>query len=78
MKQSRYPLLLIMFLILYGFSQSAFAYIDPGTGSIFLQLMLGGIAGAVVVLKLYWHRLIGIFRRDSQTESEDLSSEEEK
>jgi hypothetical protein len=33
------------------------AYLDPGTGSIMLQALLGGIAGAVVVGRLYWHRL---------------------
>ena len=35
----------------------ALAYIDPGTGSMLLQLLLGGFAGALVVVKLYWNRL---------------------
>jgi hypothetical protein len=34
----------------------AWAYLDPGTGSMMLQVLLGGIAGAVVVGKLYWYR----------------------
>jgi hypothetical protein len=34
----------------------ASAYLDPGTGSMMLQLLLGGIAGAMVVGKLYWQR----------------------
>ena len=34
----------------------AWAYLDPGTGSMMLQVLLGGIAGAMVVGKLYWHR----------------------
>jgi hypothetical protein len=34
----------------------AWAYLDPGTGSMMLQLLLGGIAGALVMGKLYWHR----------------------
>ena len=29
----------------------AWAYLDPGTGSMMLQLLLGGIAGAMVVRK---------------------------
>ena len=37
------------------------AYLDPGTGSLFLQLLLGGIAGFIVVLKLFWHRILAIF-----------------
>lgn len=36
------------------------AYMDPGTGSLFLQLLLGGVAGAALIVKLYWHRLLTI------------------
>ncbi len=34
------------------------AYMDPGTGSMFLQLLLGGVAGFVVIVKLYWRRIL--------------------
>lgn len=37
-------------------TQSAHAYLDPGTGSMILQVALGGVAGAAVVIKLYWYR----------------------
>ena len=39
----------------------AHAYLDPGTGSMFLQLLLGGLAGLAVLLKLYWQRLLSFF-----------------
>lgn len=35
----------------------AHAYIDPGSGSALLQLILGGIAGIGVVAKLYWDQV---------------------
>ena len=35
-----------------------YAYIDPGSGGMIVQLLLGGVAGAAVVLRLYWHRLL--------------------
>ena len=35
------------------------AYIDPGSGSLLLQALAGGVASAAVVGKLYWRR----FRR---------------
>ena len=35
----------------------AHAYIDPGTGSVLLQMILGGLAGLIVVLKIGWSRL---------------------
>jgi hypothetical protein len=46
----------------------AWAYLDPGTGSMMLQLVLGGIAGAMVVGKLYWHRFqeLPVFRQTEE------------
>ena len=45
------------------------AYLDPGAGSMLLQLLLGGVAAAGVVVKLFWHRLRIPFRkRDSGSE----------
>lgn len=35
----------------------AHAYLDPGSGSMLLQLILGGVAGFVVLVKLYWQKL---------------------
>ena len=33
------------------------AYIDPGAGSVALQWLLAGLAGAGVFLRLFWRRL---------------------
>jgi hypothetical protein len=41
----------------------AYAYLDPATGSILLQGLLAGVAGLVVVLRLYWARVTAFFRR---------------
>ncbi|MGH8235476.1 MAG: hypothetical protein ACREXP_00460 [Steroidobacteraceae bacterium] len=46
---------------LIGFSAAAHAYLDPGTGSILVQSLLAGIAGAAAVISLYWHRLKAFF-----------------
>jgi hypothetical protein len=35
----------------------ASAYLDPGTGSMLLQVILGGIAAVGVALKLFWHKI---------------------
>jgi hypothetical protein len=42
---------------------NAWAYLDPGTGSIILQMLLGGFAGLAIVGKLYWSRMKAIFSR---------------
>ncbi len=39
------------------------AYLDPGSGSMLLQILLGGFAAIGVVAKLYWHRVTSFFRR---------------
>ncbi len=33
------------------------AYLDPGTGSFILQVMIGGAFGSLLALKHYWHQL---------------------
>jgi hypothetical protein len=46
-------------LLLAGISTStAHAYLDPGTGSMILQLLLGGVAGLLLAGKLYWQKLV--------------------
>ncbi len=39
------------------------AYLDPGSGSMLLQILLGGFAAIGVIGKLYWHRVTSLFRR---------------
>jgi len=66
--------LFVLFLILC--SQPAWAYLDPGTGSMLLQVILGGIAAIGVALKLFWHKIrvaLGFSRKsdpDEDTEEE--------
>ncbi len=43
-----------------------FAYLDPGSGSMLLQVVLGGLAAVGVAARLYWHRfkrLLGFGRK---------------
>lgn len=35
----------------------AHAYLDPGTGSMILQGIIGAAVGGLIALKLYWARL---------------------
>ena len=50
----------------------AYAYLDPGTGSMLLQVILGGVAAVGVAVKLYWHRILAAMgmRRKPDTEEE--------
>lgn len=58
--------LIINFIYLFLTISSAHAYLDPGTGSIIVQALLGLLAAIAVALKLYWHKflkLIGVRKK---------------
>ncbi len=38
-------------------ARDAEAYVDPGTGSYFLQILLAGILGAAFAVRLYWRKI---------------------
>ena len=42
----------------------ALAYIDPSAGGLLVQILLGGIAGIGVLVKLYWGKLTRLFRKE--------------
>jgi len=44
-------------------TQNAYAYLDPGTGSMILQGLIGGIAGGMFAIRLYWGKLKSRFGR---------------
>lgn len=37
------------------------AYIDPGTGSYMLQLVIGAAVGGLYLVKVYWQRIRACF-----------------
>jgi hypothetical protein len=55
-------LLAVPALLLFS-TQNAYAYLDPGTGSMILQGLIGGIAGGMFALRLYWSKLKSRFGR---------------
>jgi hypothetical protein len=57
--------------IYLGTTSSAWAYMDPGTGSMMLQLLLASIAGGLVVIKMYWYKIKKFFSRDKAPAQED-------
>ena len=56
-------------------SPRAYAYLDPGTGSMLLQLLLGGVAGAAVLARAYWSQLKNLFRHKTSAEENRTDDE---
>lgn len=52
----------------------AIAYLDPGTGSMLLQVILGGMAAVGVALKLFWHKIRVAIGRGKKSGAGDEAS----
>jgi hypothetical protein len=52
-------------------TESAFAYLDPGTGSMLLQVILGGVAAVAVAIKLFWYKIRAAVGLGKKSNAED-------
>lgn len=50
---------------------SAEAYLDPGTGSLMVQMVIGAIAAAGAAFTVYWQRIREFFGRGAQNKQPD-------
>jgi hypothetical protein len=46
--------------------QSVHAYIDPGTGSMVVQVLIGAFVGLGIGIKVYWYKLKEKFIRKKE------------
>ncbi len=51
------------------------AYLDPGSGSFLLQLLIAALLGGLFLLKAYWGKIAAFFRR--VTNREDTTRDDE-
>lgn len=59
-------ILIISFSFIMFFNTKAFAYLDPGTGSIILQGILGAIAAAATYCSIYLQKIKNFFNRKNR------------
>ena len=57
------------FLVLGLYSSFALAYLDPGTGSLVLQMLLAGALTAAASIRIFWARIKDTARRMLGTEA---------
>ena len=55
----RTMLLLLSLVVVFDLlvPRPALAYVDPGSGSFVIQMIVAAVMGAGVTLKLYWHKI---------------------
>ena len=63
-------LLLSIFLISFILTLNAYAYIDPGSGSIILQALLGALAAIGATISIYWNKFKNLFKRKKKIEKD--------
>jgi hypothetical protein len=65
-------------IVIHGFIFDALlrghAYLDPGSGSILIQVLVAGLLGGAFLIKTYWRKLKGLFTR-KQDQDQDISSD---
>lgn len=54
----------VVFVVMFSLSltPAAFAYLDPGTGTMIISAIIGLFAAAVLAVKTYWYKLTSLFK----------------
>lgn len=68
--------LLLSILVLAASTAQAYAYLDPGTGSMILQAIATAGIGAMLYFAWFWRKIKNFFRGDSAPNDADLENEE--
>jgi len=54
------------------------AYLDPGTGSFVIQMVLAGLLGVAVVVRVYWKKITKVFnKKNNYDELEEIDQIDE-
>ncbi len=60
---------------LIGHFSNQHPYLDPGSGSILIQLLLAGLLGAGILLRAFWSRIVKLFGRNKPEQTDDEDDE---
>jgi len=63
MQQMKGPCIELLILLMFFFTRPAYAYIDPGSGSLILQTVLGIAFGVLYATKVYWRQVLTFFHK---------------
>ncbi len=54
----------LFFYFNIAFVGNAFAYLDPGSGSLILQGLIAAGLSAALIIKTYWYKLVSLFKKE--------------
>ncbi len=61
----------LFFLLVTFYTNPVFAYLDPGTGNIILQAIIGGIAAGATFISVYWQKLKNFFKKNKKEKNKE-------
>ena len=70
-------ILFVSFLGLFCFllfPKKVYAYIDPSSGSLALQVLLGFLVGGLVSVKIFWSKIISWFKKLTKRQGNNEST----
>ncbi len=54
------------------FGRLILSYLDPGSGSLIIQLLFGALLSTLFFAKVFWGKIKGIFGRSDESTDESL------
>ena len=57
--------ILILLVFIVFFSKTSYAYLDPGTGSAIMSLIIGFFVAIGVLIKTFWYKIKSLFSSNS-------------
>ena len=52
-------------------------YLDPGSGSFLIQLLIAGLAGAGIAIAVSWGRIKRLFKKNKQVDVDKVDEDED-
>ncbi len=68
----------LVVICFFFLTSQAHAYIDPGTGSLLLQMLAAAFFGALFTVKMYWKKIKNYFKKSNSGPEEQKGSDLEK
>jgi hypothetical protein len=51
------------------------SYLDGASASMIVAAFAGGFAGVAVLLRMYWHRILGVFSKKHRARADEVKSQ---
>ena len=67
---------LCLIIGLISYTSPAYAYLDPGTGSLLFQGLIAGLATIISVLSIYWQKVKSFFVKKELDTDTDLENKD--